>query len=417
MVNKLTKMVWLFMLSSLVMPCVAMVYDNRHFPLLDKPILRRDEYCFFMRLQPFFMTGDKSWPASSDGNDVGLFDITGMYKQQTLDTALQDLGITDQPLIPPHLEPLNLLWRLNGKLEAGGLAMRWFYTLSPNWEIGGSGLLMGARTSFNPLLLDEALRLESGDIRDVFEANDQAFSLDSIERLLWSNTGLGDFDLYLRLGVLRHYYLKFKTFDMGIKVGMIAPVASRREITIPGSLPFGGNGHWGIYGDFALDTELREDFFAGFNMRLIKRFARDQELRIPVAGEPQLLGALITEGRVDPGLTYVFSPYVALTGIRDGWGAQMSYSLIMHWEDTFTNLRPFGQRPPIDFQALQNLSEWNSEYLSFSLLYDFAYNKECRDWYTPMIYLDVDIPLPFRIVGSKNSNKTYGVSLRIETGW
>ena len=413
MFKQLKKAVWLSVLIGVIMPCAAMVYDNRHFPLLDKPILRRDESCFFMRFQPFFMFTDQSWPASSNGNEVGLFDISGRYRQQDLDNALQKLGITTRPLLPPHLQPLNLLWRLDGKLEAGGLAMRWYYTLSPYWEIGGSWLFMGTRTSFNPVLRDDALGLKSGDIHDIFEANNEAFRLNNIGKLLWSNAGFGDVDVYLRLGILEHYYLKCKTFDLGVKLGMIAPLAERRQINIPGSLPFGGNGHWGLYGDVALDTELREDMFAGFNMRLIKRFDRDERLRIPIAGEPQLLGTLITEGLVDPGLTYVFSPYVAFGDLRNGFGAQLSYTLILHWEDTFTNLPPFGQRPAINPGALQALSEWSSEYLTCSLMYDFAYDKECRGL-SPRVYLDVDIPV--RFAASKNSNKTFGVSLRIEMG-
>ncbi len=418
----------------------GMTYDNRFFPLLDKPTLHQDDENFFARVQPFYMFASQSYNA--EGSDRPLFDVFGHYDQNQMNKALQDSGLATSSLMPSFM-PKNALvpWSMVGKMDAAGLAFRWYYSLTNFMDIGGSFFFAGSR-SRQQCLFDESnfkfllpngtyYTLNLQQVQQLYDAQDEMLKLDSVNGLLKDSFGISDLDFYVRFGFMRHFFLKFRTFDLGTKIGVIAPTASGFDLDAPSSLIFGGNKHWGMYFDASLDTELKEDLFAGLNMRFIQRFARTDEIRAPLLHIPNNLGILqqndgIGKGwqaRVTPGFTFVFSPYGGVANLRDGFGLQVGYTLILHTSDTFrinadahTNYPDKNWAyPETDASVLKTLSErskWGSEYITCSAIYDFAKDKECRGA-TPCVKLDIDIPIS--VVVAQQSFKTYGISLRIES--
>ncbi len=80
--------------------------------------------------------------------------------------------------------------------------------------------------------------------------------------------GFGDTDLYVRFGNYWEYACKFRSIQVGGRLGLLIPTGKRQNIHYPSSIPFGGNGHWGMYG--AVDTlfELKEDWKVGLYVRV-----------------------------------------------------------------------------------------------------------------------------------------------------
>lgn len=417
-----------------------MTYDNRHFPLLDKPIFRHDNVQFFLRAQPFVFFADSSSGTGDDDDSIGLFEIDGKLNQNDWDDVLLKTGSIKRKLVPPNFSDSNLdiPWHLRGRFDAGGLAFRWYYAFSPNFEIGGSWFIMGLRSREEALLhSNKALadrtdpndrmkirQLTKGDVRDLQSAFNEQRKASHLDGFLWSRAGISDLDLYFRTAYRCHYFLRTKTIDAALKLGIIAPAAARRDINNPASIPFGGNGMWGGYVDMALDTELKDDMFAGMNFRFIQRMGKSERMRLPpLSGSPDdaeqsrafqvplTFEPLFGQAHVSPGFTFVYSPYFAITNYRDGFGAQLSYTLIMHTRDRFKDVKT-DKNIPVDLDILRRRSSWASEYVTFGVNYDFAKDRERRGA-LPMLYLDVDYPVHF--FAAQRSNKTFGISLRIES--
>lgn len=399
----------------------GMTYDNRFFPLLDKPTLHQDDVHFFTRFQPFYMFASQSYNA--DGDERPLFNVFGQYNQVKMDNALILSNKIDKLLLPESIVKVNptLPWAAFGKVDAAGLACRWYYSLCRYCDIGGSFFFAGTRSRLQYALDSAKLNLDSNQevratqVQQLYDIQQRMLQADGIKSLLWDSFGISDLDFYLRLGFMRHYFLKFKTFDCGARFGVIVPTAKEFEIDYPSSLIFGGDKQWGIYVDTALDTELKEDLFAGFNFRFIQRFKKTKNIRLPVQDVPNNLG-ILTDGstEVSPGFTFVFSPYAGIANLREGFGLNIGYTLILHTRDAFkinANLDPLLK--PVDMvKTLQERSKWGSEYITCSAVYDFAKDKECRGA-TPCVTLDIDIPIS--VVVAQQSFKTYGISLRIES--
>lgn len=399
----------------------GMTYDNRFFPLLDKPVLHQDDTRFFTRFQPFYMFGSHCYDI--DGNDRPLFGMFGQYNQIAMDNALLASKKTQGSLLPPfELKTPSLPWLMTGKVDAAGLAFRWYYSLTNFMDVGGSCFFAGSRSRLQALFdysnLDvNGNRLNAQQVQDFYNSQQQMFEKDDVRGLIKDSFGISDLDFYVRFGFMRHHFLKFRTFDVGVKLGVIAPTAKGFDLAYPSSLIFGGDQQWGMYVDTALDAELKEDLFAGLNMRFIQRFKRTDTMRLPLFNLPNNFGIWKEEDKVSvtPGFTFVFSPYGGVANLRDGFGLQVGYTLILHTSDKF-NINAASDVYPDKSsnitETLKRRSKWGSEYITCSAIYDFAKDKECRGA-TPCVSLDIDIPIS--VIVAQQSFKTYGISLRIES--
>ena len=71
--------------------------------------------------------------------------------------------------------------------------------------------------------------------------------------------GIGDIDLISASWRLLGICLKFRSIQVGGRLGVLIPTAKPRNIHYPASIPFGGDRHWGIYGAIDAIFELKED--------------------------------------------------------------------------------------------------------------------------------------------------------------
>ena len=177
------------------------------------------------------------------------------------------------------------------------------------------------------------LRLVENDVAVLDDARRQAHQELGLCGEHSCQVGFGDIDFYLRIGKYWDYVLKFRSIQAGFRIGLLIPTAERRNIAYPSWIPFGGDGHWGIYG--AIDTifELKEDWKCGCLIRLNKRFDLTGCERIPINCEPNIYGILRAQLYVDPGVTFIFSPFVSFECLRDGFGIRVFYTLAKHVSD------------------------------------------------------------------------------------
>ncbi len=383
----------------------AMVYDNRFFPLIKQPFLIVDGRPSHGSSSLFIMTGSKAIGTVEE--EIGIPELFGKFDLKQISNAVTRLGLPNP--LRSELQTLNFPYRVEGVLQAQGLSfayeqatfdwlklgMNWFFmNVSSRQEffLDTARLFPGA----SPIELDEARRTMFQEL-GFSQANAQQF-------------GLSDLDVYARFGYQWCYALKFRRIDAGARLGMLVPTGVTTKLNSPASVPFGGNGFWGIYGQLDGEFELKEDLTAGFYTRVSKRFAQTKIQRLPIEGEPQIFGATCGPVNINPGLTFVFSPYVCLENLRAGMGARLLYTLTKHWADCWKNASN-PQGIPVKLGEVNALNEWKTDYVTLNVFYDFGKVKECRGL-NPVIFFAWDIPS--LLFASERAATTHRISLGVE---
>ena len=403
---------FLIMVTSMVSSAYAMVYDNRFFPLYARTNSRT---C----LKPSNISGDlfimTANDASLDNDDsIGIPEIFGKYFQNKLANAIEELTGTN-PLASSgdfaQLASLDILWNMKGKLEAQGVALAYNQYLTDNVSFGFNFFAMHVFSS---------IKFELAEPSVLSLTFDQVNSLDTLRRSMQQSVGLqapkssragfSDIDLYFRFGNIWEYTYKLRRVDAGLRVGAMIPTGLTREIDNPASVPFGGNGHWGVYGALDLEIELKEDWKVGLFARASKRFEKKKKDRIMLAGEQPLFGALVGDVTNDPGLNLVVAPYIRIEDIRDGLGMQVKYTYVNHFDDLVADARFGSKMPPAQFGPLNEVTDWSSEYLTLNIFYDFS-RVRMGQCYAPIFSFMWDIPIQF--LGVSRVSKTNRVSLGV----
>lgn len=384
-----------------------MVFDNRYVPFLFKPLFLKDEVDYHLTFQPFFMQADR---AISDANDLNIPDICGNYDQRVLAQTFPLRGLPD-PLRSDFQLRTSIPWLRIGRLDAQGLAFIFEQKVAPWLSVGINSLFIHVSMRHEFLFAELESRLPLGDKNYLLQAKEQIHQELGISPALFSKTGFGDIDLYLKARWGWEYILKCRNIDVALKLGLLIPSAQERDRNNPASIPFGGNRHWGIYGGLENEWELRENLTIGLMGRAIKRFKKNDRIRVPLLTEPPEYGALQAPVSVDPGWTFVFNPYVRLEEIREGLGFQFLYYLVAHLEDRYVDVRSQEQRTalPSNICSLEPCSSWGAEYISVGAFYDFGPVRNCI---YPKISAYWDIPVNWLV--SKRSVKTHSVSLMVE---
>ncbi len=387
----------------------AMVFDNRFLPLFLKPFIRRLDAPSHFRLQPFFMQADRG---ISELSRLNIPDIYGPYDLVNLSQALVDKGFAN-PLRSDFIARAALPWGRRGRIDAQGLAFLYEQYLGKCFSVGINALFAHVSSRHEFLVRDEIAKLPIGDREYLFAVKEKIHRELGIVPALYSHTGLGDIDLYLRFGSWWDYTLKFRRVEGGIKAGLLIPTASATPLANPAAIPLGGEKHWGAYIGLESEVEVKEDMRVGIMARAIKRFSRTSLQRMPVADEPSNYGALIAPLKVDPGWTFVFNPTFSLEGLREGFGVAAQYTLVAHLRDRFTDMRPEKERQLLETKLgpVAARSSWGMEYVTIGAFYDFGKVRECPTL-IPKISAYWDSPVNWLV--SKRSSKTNSVSLMIE---
>jgi hypothetical protein len=395
----------------------GMVFDNRFFPLIQKPFLPNAypiEASSHWAIRPFYFFSHTAFdhPDIDDNDEFGLFEINGTYDQLGIDRALRKAGITDHSLLRSDFRIRNSLpWRQCGRREAWGFELAYYQWLTNWFGFGFDWLFIHVSSRLELLLNLDAVQGSVAENRELLAVNSQMHKLMGVSPGLWNKNSSGDLDLYIRFGTIYDYVLKMRRIQVGLKLGALIPAAPEFDIYNPASVPVGGNKHWGIYGALDAEFTLKQNWKAGLMLRLSKRFARTTRIRIPILHEPLNYAVLVDTARVNPGLTFVFSPYIQVEGLREGLGARALYTLIKHNRDRIRSVSTDNTLSG-NIQDVVQRSKWGIQYVTLTVFYDVGKSREFRGA-LPVISCDLDIPLGGIV--SERSSKTFGVSLRIES--
>lgn len=404
---------------------LCMVYDNRFFPWIRRTFsrycLQRDSRCSPCLRQTSFLFGDlfittanSAFAKGDDKDETGLYEMFGNYDEGNMEAAIVKLGLPN-PFDTTGLmrfKGQEILWRMDGKIASEGFALQYDQHIWRYFSCGFTCFVMhlfakndfflAAKTISNLMITpEEQLRLDQAR-----RAMNEEVGL---EAPTFSSTGFSDIDFYLRMGTIWDYLYKLKRIDAGISLGVMFPSGFKRDILNPASIPFGGDGFWGVYVAGDVEIELKEDWIVGLYVRFNQRFERTIQERLPIANEQQLYAATQGAVQIDPGFTSVISPYVILNGIRDGLGIQGQYTLIFHENDVWKQIQQPNQLPATLTQVTKR-SRWNAEYMTVNLFYDFSKVRDPYE-YPPIVSFKWDIPV--KLVCAKRASKTNRVSLGI----
>lgn len=390
----------------------AMVFDNRFLPLLFKPHTRRLDAPSWVRAQSFFMFADRAF---SDGERLNIPDLDGTYNQVRVAQGLVALGLPN-PFRSDWQTRDRIPWTRKGRIDAQGVALMYEQALHCYLSIGLNTFFAHVNSRADFLMRATELQLSEGEREYLFALREYMHKELGVSPPLYSHTGLGDIDLYLRFGNTWEYTCKFRRIDTALRVGVIIPTAAETPLNNPAAVPLGGEKHWGAYLGYEGEFEFKEDFIGGIQARAIKRFKRTSIRRMPFGIEPSHYGPVVGPLEVNPGWTFVFNPYFSVEGIREGLGLGAQYCLVSHLKDTFIDRRTEEEkaRIPTDLGLLHERSSWGTEYITVGAWYDFGKAGEgdtCRSLY-PKISAYWDIPVSWLV--AKHAAKTNSVSLMIE---
>lgn len=392
----------------------GMVFDNRFLPLYYKPFTRRVNpvTCAplsHFRLQPFFMRSER---ANGEHNSISVPDIQGKYDEVEIAKVLVRSNCLKENPFRSDLQAIPTIpWKREGRINAQGLAFFYEQAIGCHWAFGTSFLFMHISSHSDFFLDSSCIDVRAGDRKYLFDLKSRLDKKLGLTPPLFSKTGFGDMDFYVRYGSMWYYICKFRRIDAGLKLGFLAPTSTHIPHNNPAAIPFGGPPkHWGIYLEPSAEFELREDWYAGLLLRAIKRLPRTSIQRLPLDLEPINYGAIVGDFRINPGWTFVFNPYISLEALREGFGVKVLYTLVSHLKDRITDKRK-DQSIPVNTELAQDLSSWGLEHVTIGALYDFAKFRDNCSW-LPTISLYWDIPVDWAV--SKRSARTNAVSLMVE---
>lgn len=400
-------------LMAIVRSCGAMVYDNRFMPLYQRLWIAPDDGRSHAAFNFFIVTGTMAY--NQLGQEVPLPQIFGDYDLGKLATGMTKIGCCNP--LKSEWQGANIPWFVLGKLEGQAIELEYQQSLHTYVSLGASVMIMRLNSWFDFILKprnEVTLDLTANDIAELDDARRYVHQSLGLCGDHSCQIGFGDTDLYIRVGNYWDYVLKFRSIQAGARFGFLIPTSDRRNLSYPSWIPFGGNGHWGIYGALDATFEIKEDWKCGCLLRLNKRFGRTQCERIPINCEPDVFGIVQAPVYVDPGATFIFSPFVAFESLRDGFGLRVFYTLIKHESDYWgvpkTSCAPCVINPG---RACRR-SAWGSDYFSANLFYDFGKDKpDCRIY--PIITFCWDIPAALLMADSVA--KTHRISLGVEVSF
>lgn len=388
-------------------PLFSIVYDTRFFPMLWHPYVTVDDRPSHLAAGVFFATARA---AHGDfDKEMSIPTLNGKYDQIDIVKALKTVG--KPAVLPvPFQGVAELPWLVGQKLNAQGVQLSYHQAI-------GHAFSCGFYWDFMNLDSWQNFELDAEHYGQRW-TSDELLQLDQSRRVMHEELGLcgnsahqvgvGDLDIYIRVGGQREYELKCRTLSGGARLGVLIPTGVDEEVNLPASLPFGLR-HAGVYGALDFEIEVKEDWKGGMLLYLDKRFARTLCRRMPVGCEPRIFGPVVGPARIDPGVTFAWAPYASLENIRDGFGARIQYTLIHHDTDSWYDARNGGV--PVNLLRVSELSTWSSEYVTVCAFYDFGKMRVCRG-FQPIISLNWDIPVSL-LVG-QNFCKTNIITLGIE---
>ncbi len=300
--------------------------------------------------------------------------------------------------------------RLNGSIQNNGLGWNTQYMVTPQCSVGWSSALCLVVGAMNIVPQEESqkYKLKEGmlfEIIDYYKAMTSAMKLDqSCTRYVT----FADQDFYIKWDFDHDFFWQFRKLKFTLQGGVVVPTAKKLDLYNPGDISIGNGGFTDLYIGGFLDLLLKEDMNLGVTGKVMYQFPKEQTMRLARLQESQRYGSYVGDVLVVPGYIYQASPYLSMEGLRDGLGAKIGYSI---WGKGSDQLRLRSQHGQIIEQAkmfAEDFSSWVQEHCEFTLFYDFMRDESIHK-IDPFLALSFQIPVDF--IGSKNSAKSYSVSL------
>lgn len=402
-------------LISVVLDLSAGVIDNRYLPQFDPMYLRKAEPVGSFDFNLLAMSGERGH--DQNGKKVNYPEIFGQYNLSQIALGLQKTqGIN---FLRPEWQPLNdIIWDMEGKLQAQGVHLGVERQIADWLAVGMQFDVLHVSSRIDFLINSDTrfmLKLDPGSSLELYRALSDTNRALGLAADQWSQSGISDIDLYVRFSIIREYILKCRQVDAGVKLGTYLPSGVCRDLNNPASVPFGGNGHTGLYLEFDLNLELKEDWFLGVWAQVVHRFPLTQALRMPAASsdKPEIItfGAITGRGWVDAGTTFGIQPFLVLRDLSDGFGVRLAYTYRHHSGDWWGDLRS-DKTMPVFLNGVRALTEWQSEYVTIGLIYNLWETDDERRGPVPMFYLNWDQPVG--LFGDSGSVATHRATMGIE---
>lgn len=390
-----------------------MVFDNRFIPLFQRFYVHVP--CYPSRFCPegFFARATEAY--DNNGEEIPLPLLFGPFDQAELGRSFIKAGLGNPFLGLPDKVIGKVPWNIDGKLQAQGFSFSYQQQLGCDVSCGISALIMHVNSRQIFFFDDEhnEWNLVGSDRQEFDRILREMFKELNLSCGFSEQFGPGDLDIYLRYNREWDYTYKMRHIYLGLRLGALVGTGEKRDTSKPTSIPFGGNGHSGIYGSIDAEFEIKEDMTAGFLLRASKRFAKTQRHRLPVGNEPSIFGVEVGNARVSPGATVIFSPYIYFENLRKGFGAGIRYFLTSHQEDSWCDKRPESRQKevPVNLKEVQELSKWGSDYVSLTAFYDTGKLETSRG-FRPIFSATWNIPTSWFV--ARGVAKTTEVTLAVD---
>ena len=391
----------------------AMVMDSRYFPWLEQLYTGSDHRHGHITTDAFFITGGNAYCKESRAREENqIVSISGLFGELRLTdvgNALTLAGLNN---------PIPTDWRwlsdmkaiMPGSMEGQGIDFEGFWPITKHFGIGASALIMQLSSFLVVIPAEDTIKklyLDAPGNHAQFTSMMSNFYKElQISSTASSEFGAGDTIVYAAFYDVKEYEHKMRKIDLSLWIGGIIPSGVKRNIYNLGSVPFGGNGLWGLFIAPTFELELKEDLKFGMQFRVTKRFSKCLESRLPLDKEQPLFAPTIGIARINPGVSITGTGYVVFEELRAGFGVEGKYTVTYHQEDSFNSNVLINKKAP-NFKTLKYTSDFISEYATIRLFYDVAHDKEWK--HRPLVSLTWDIPQNH--IGGKAFAKTNRILL------
>lgn len=393
----------------LAVPACAIVGYNRYVPWLPTPHILKEGKRSYITGGGYVATASHAYNTAD--RHIGIPELYGSFDLGLLSRAYAKVAGTNP--LRAYFQDKSIPFSMEGALRMQGFTLGMHQAITPEFAVGGS-LVCSRFHAHIDYFLDDIKFVTTDDMKiELLDQRRVLFNAMHIGQDSSTMVGMGDIDFYVYLGSEWDRLFKFRTIKAGIKAGLIFPTALSWDICAPPTIFTDNNKHWGFYGAAQATFVLKEDFTIDLGLYVYKKISKTIFGRMPVLEEPLPFGAVTGEVRMHPGVTVLFYPTVLLEHLRDGFGVAVSYSLLYHGPDRFTDNRP-QQEVATTFNTAKKLSSWGADYVSLQAFYDFAGEAD-QDVLHPTIKLKWDVPT--NIFAAKRVTKTHVISLTIDCAY
>ena len=399
---------------------------SRYFPFIQQAAWPRSDRYTDIKCTPFFTEATDI--ASHDIKKVGIAGVWGLYDLSSVIKAVECCRRqSGQTFEHPFTQTFGLsdfigkkiAYAQEGRIRSAGLYLageQYLGTLPfsvgfslPFMVVESSNVFELDPSKSDPLLCD----LPQATIDELDTVRRSVHDAIGLCVADWHKGGMGDLDLFARWYQKWQRLFWTRSIQTSLSIGVLVPTSTRQDFSIPTSIPFMGNRHWGMYVDAVIEAELKTNWKLGCMFGWSKYFSRYMQSRIPLAWEPLIYAPLCGLVSVDPGNTFKISPYIVLENVLDGVHFHVQYTHLRHRKDRWRDFRPAYQKAHLPSTLVQQeaLSRWESSYLTFGIIYDArgAFKKWPLD---PTIHVTYDQPLDTWSNGAAKTNQ-FSVGLHL----